>query len=430
MACLERTKGHYRSPANPGYSYHHSSLSVLNLPLCIRCRHELYKGAIVDPSQFTPVSPGRLTATIEGCRAFVPAPLPPELDLAAISVALSEALQAIGELRGACRRLSNPYLLVKPLQRREALTSSAMEGTFTTDDELVLAEAGLGGAHSDDTREVVNYIRALEASLHMLETLPLSHRVIRRAHEILLGGLSPGRGAAKRPGEYRRDQNWIGGRTIDAARFVPPPPRETLRCMDQLESYINRDDASSPLPIIDLALVHYQIEAIHPFADGNGRVGRMLISLMAVQRKLLDSPILYMSPAFETDKDAYIDAMFDVSVSGNWTGWIRYFLEKLAQSCRDTIGTVDRLIDLQAAYRLAAGDAGRSGNLISLVDYLFASPAITVRNAQDRLSVTYRAAKMTIDKLVELDILVELGHRHPKVFVAPTILRLSRGGDH
>jgi Fic family protein len=380
----------------------------------------------MDPRDFTDPSTGRLVPTIEKQWAFVPAPLPPKFDLGTLALPLAEAMQATGELRGACRRLPNPYILVRPLQRREALTSSAMEGTFTTTDHLLLAEVGVEMKPDESTREVVNYLNALEESLKLLKTVPISHRIIRRAHETLLSGLTAARGSRKRPGEYKQDQNWIGGYTIDKARFVPPPPAETQTCMDELEIYINRPDVPAAQSLIDLALVHYQLETIHPFADGNGRVGRMLISLMAVHNGLLDMPILYMSPALENVKDRYIDLMFEVSARGNWHEWLRFFFDRVTVTCKEAVQTIDRLIELQNDYRARAGEASRSANVITIVDHLFERPALTVSDAAGKLNVTYPAAKATIDKLVEIGILREFRDAYPKVFYAPEILRVSR----
>ena len=287
-------------------------------------------------------------------------------------------MQAIGELKGASRRLQNPAILIRPLQRREALTSSAMEGTFTTTDHLILAEADVATEGDDSTREVMNYLEALNEGLELLQKPPISHRVIRRAHERLLSGLSAGRGAGKRRGEYKQEQNWIGGYTIDKARFVPPPPLHTLRCMDELEAYINRPPDPSKLALIDLALVHYQLETIHPFADGNGRVGRMLISLMAVHSGLLLTPTLYMSPALERRKDDYIDRIFGVSARGDWRSWLMFFLDRLQETCVETIDIIDRLIALQEDYRRRAAQAMRSASAVTIVDMLFVQPAITV----------------------------------------------------
>lgn len=385
----------------------------------------------MNPADFTNPLTGSLVRTIEGQHAFVPAPLPPAIDLASIAVSMAEAMQAVGELKGACRRLQNPYMLVRPLQRQEALTSSAMEGTFTTDDNLLLAEAGMENIKDESTKEVINYIRALNSSIQLLRTLPISHRIIRRAHELLLSGLSSARGAQKRPGEYKKDQNWIGGRAIDAARFVPPPPVETQTCMDQLEAYINRERKPNliPTPLMDLALVHYQLETIHPFADGNGRVGRMLISLMAINSNLLETPILYVSPALEKRKDEYIDLMFGVSARGNWSDWINFFFNIVTVSCRETIEIVDRIINLHENYREKVASSMRTANGIKLVDFLFESPVTTIGEAASKLGVTYPAAKATVDKLVEIGILSEYENIYPKAFVARGIANAARPVD-
>lgn len=186
---------------------------------------------------------GTFVPTLDGVRAFLPYALPPNLDMGAISEALGDARASLGELRGACRRLQNPMILIRPLQRREALTSSAMEGTYSTDDELVLAEAGLTPSPSDDTQEVANFIRALSLSLERIKSEPITNRLIKDAHRVLLSRLSRHRGAHRHPGEFKRDQNMIGGADLRIARFIPPPPHQTLDCMSDLERYINREPA-------------------------------------------------------------------------------------------------------------------------------------------------------------------------------------------
>lgn len=369
---------------------------------------------------------GALVPTIERQQAFVPAALPPEIDLAAVAMSMSNAMLAIGELKGACRRLQNPYILVRPLQRQEALTSSAMEGTFTTDNHLLLAEAGVATGDDDSTREVVNYLRALDESLLLLQTLPVSHRVICAAHETLLSGLSLGRGARKRPGEYKQEQNWIGGRTIEAARYVPPPAASTQICMDQLERYINRENTGFPTPLMDLALVHYQIEAIHPFADGNGRVGRMLISLMAVHSGLLDMPVLYISPVMERYKDEYIDLMYNVSACSEWSNWLNFFFDRVKESCNETVDTVDRLISLQERFRTLAKSSTRSASSITLVDFLFEQPLLSITTAAEKLGVTYAAAKSTMEKLISLEIVQPIAATYPKLYYSPQIRQAAR----
>lgn len=369
---------------------------------------------------FAADAPGRFVPTIGGTQAFVPDPLAPKIDLNGVIDAMLDATQAIGELKGACRRLRNPEILIAPLQRREALTSSAMEGTFSTQDALILAERGIEQANDDATREVRNYVRALNNAVASLVDLPICHRVLLDAHRTLLSGVGQGRGAHKRPGEYKPEQNWIGGRTIEAARYVPPPPPEAQECMNALEAYLNRDGRSNPL--LDLALVHYQFEAIHPFMDGNGRVGRMLISLMTVERGLLDLPVLYISPVMERSKDAYIDLMFAVSAQGSWEAWLDFFFRKTAEGCRETVATIDRLIALQDEYRQMAGAAMRSANGVILVDHLFRQPTITVNEAKDVLGVSYPAARKTIDRLIDLGILQEYAGTYPTLFLARGIL--------
>jgi Fic family protein len=380
----------------------------------------------MDTSTFTEKRTGRLLPTIEGQISFLPHPLPPNLDLAALAIPLGNAMEMIGELRGACRRLQNPYMVIGPLQRREALMSSAMEGTYTTTDALVLLEAGAVSSAADESaREVFNYVRALKQSVEALKELPISHRIIKQAHRTLLSGLSSQRGAAKRPGDYKIEQNWIGGRTIDQARYVPPPPQQAQACMDELERYINREDVSFPPALIDLALVHYQFEAIHPFADGNGRVGRILIPLMAIQNGLLSVPVLYLSPYLETRRDEYIDLMFNVSSNGDWIPWINFFFETIIESCKQTIRIIDDLIALQEKYRGLAKSAGRSSNLISVVDRLFERASTTIPLTQNQLGVTYRAAQLMLEKLVEVGILREI-ESYPKIFFAPEVAAVSR----
>ncbi len=370
---------------------------------------------------------GRFVPTLDGIRAFVPNPLPPNLDMAAIADSLGDARAALGELRGACRRLQNPMILIRPLQRREALTSSAMEGTYSTDDELVLAEAGLAPAPSDDTQEVANFVRALSGALFRIGDEPITNRLIRDAHRVLMTRLSRYRGAHRHPGEFKRDQNMIGGADLRTARFIPPPPRDALDCMTDLERYINRE----PKPhagqaLLDLALVHYQFETIHPFADGNGRVGRMLISLMAVSTGLLDSPALYLSPAIEQEKDAYIDAMYAVSARSEWTAWIDFFCQAVCRSCHQTIETIDRLIDLEQDYRNRI-TAIKSGNAATIVSMLFESPAITPGRVAERLSISDMGARKLLSRMAELGLIQEVAGLYPKAYIAEGIIAAARG---
>jgi Fic family protein len=379
-------------------------------------------------SDFVSNTAGNLVPTLFGQNAFVPAPLPPQIDMGTTAFRLAEAMGALGELKGACRKLTNPWILIRPLQRLEALTSSAMEGTHTTADKLVLAEAGIGREIDESTREVRNYIDALNLALEMEKQYALTHRVIKAAHVKLLAGLSAERGSKKRPGEYKVDQNFIGSptRKIEDARFIPPPPAETEKCMNDLEVYLNRDISNAAERLIDMALVHYQIEAIHPFADGNGRLGRMLVTLMGVTHGLLDHPVLYISPSIEHDKDRYIDLMYNVSARGEWIEWLDFFFEKVIAACKNTVITIDRLLDMQTQLRKKVSDAIRSANAVSLIDLLFENPAITTSNAASKLGITYPAAKHLIDRLSSLDILTEVPKSYPKTFLAWEIFLEAR----
>jgi Fic family protein len=376
-------------------------------------------------SDFEGSPSGWLVPTVFNAQAYVPNPLPPKLDLAAVALVLADAMVAIGELRGACRRLVNPYVLIRPLQRLEAQTSSAMEGTHTTNAELVLAEADVEKNPSFDVIEVRNYIRALSWAESELARLPISGRLIKGAHERLLRNVGRGRGQDKRPGEYKRDQNMIGGLTLDLARFIPPPPKEAESAMSDLEKFIHRADKSGSSPLIDMALVHCQFETIHPFADGNGRVGRMLISLMAITEGLLEYPVLYMSPELERRRDAYIDLMYAVSSKGHWEDWISFFLTTLAQSARRTVSTIDRVLSLQTAYRDRVSAVSRSSNMLAVVDMLFDSPVVRARQVSEKLGVTDAAARNMIRQLTELHILAEMPGRYPTFWIAPEVTLVS-----
>lgn len=233
------------------------------------------------------------------------------------------------------------------------------------------------------------------------------------------------RPSIKLAGEFKRDQNMIGARTLEHARFIPPPPRETLDCMSALEAFINDPSRGEELALIDIALTHYQFETIHPFADGNGRVGRMLISLMAVSRGLLELPALYMSPELERDKDEYIEKMYRVSAFGEWNEWLNFFFDATARTCVATISTIDRLIATQEDYRNRASEASTSVNLLTVVDMLFETPVVRAKGVVDRAQVTDAAARGLLNKLVELEILMEFDGVYPKAWIAMDLIRVT-----
>lgn len=373
---------------------------------------------------FSERSPGRLVNIGNEAVAFVPDPLPPHLDLGSVFRSYGEAMNGIGMLNAKIAQLRNPQLIIRTLQRREALLSSAMEGTYTTSDELALLEAGADGNARADTREVLNYVTALMHSVELMKRLPICQRLIREAHEKLLSDLSYGRGGNKRPGAYKRDQNWIGGPSPTEARFVPPPPAEAQAAMDRLEAFINRKNPEDIPPLLEAALVHYQFETIHPFSDGNGRVGRILIPLILMSRNLIGSAVFYPSASMEMRKDEYIDRMFAVSTRADWTGWLEFFLEICRDTCRSSVDVIDRLITLQSDYRERAMAKFRSNNVIILIDHLFQSPVVSTPIVKELLGVTHRAARMTIASLEEIGVLEKMeGLSMPEYFAARSILR-------
>lgn len=385
----------------------------------------------MDRNGFASTCTGKLVPTIGGRKAFVPDPLPPkQLDLNAILPVLSRATQAVGELKGIGRTIPNPLLLVRPLQRREAVSSSGMEGTFTTLSDLFMFEAGASTPNKQaDNREVLNYVRALEGAVTDLETLPISARLIRRAHWTLLEGVSRERGARIEAGEFKHDQNWIGGDgTIGTARFIPAPPQVTPDAIDELTKFINRPDRDEASPLIDVAMAHYQFEAIHPFGDGNGRVGRMLIALMLAERGVLPQPLLYMSPWLERHKTFYIDLMFEVSQSGNWIPWLHFFLRAVAESAEETIEVVQRIQDLHKQYRDRFQTARRSALMLRIIDLAFERPVMSVSGIAQMLGVTYPAAANNVKPLIEAGVAQELAGTYPKLIIFPGVMEAMRVG--
>ncbi len=377
----------------------------------------------MDTSRFAKDSPGRLLRTPQGYVAFVPDPLPPaiafDLELAA---RMSEADRALSELAGVARTLPNPHLLIGPFIRREAVLSSRIEGTQASLSDLLFFEAAnLREQEVPDVREVSNYVGALEYGLSRLDTLPLSLRLIREMHERLLEGT---RGQNLTPGEFRRSQNWIGpaGCTLMDAAFVPPPVDEMNDALGAFEKYLH---APSELPpLVRLAIAHYQFEAIHPFLDGNGRIGRLLVTMLLCTEGLLPQPLLYLSAYFERHRDEYYANLLGVSLQGSWDRWIRFFLRAVAVQARDAIHRSDLLLDLWRAYRDKMQAARSSALLLSIVDGLFQYPALTTPGVARDLGITQRAAQLNIDKLIAAGILQEVtGRKRNRLYVAKEILR-------
>ena len=382
------------------------------------------------PDDFSSQQSQHLKKTITGSWAFVPPNLPPQIDYGQITLNLAAATGAIGELKGATRRLPNPYMLVMPLIRREALTSSAIEGTITTINNMLLEQLAPNAGGDDNAREAFNYVRALRGAEDALKELPISHRVIKQAHKTLLSGLSPARGAGKRPGEYKSDQNAIGkqGDNENTARYVPPPPQETVICMDELERFINRENRKPGEELVDIALAHYQFEAIHPFNDGNGRIGRMLVTLMAQQLLFSSEPLLHISANIENKKDEYIESLFAVSTHGDWIRWLNFFFEVVKESCLSATNVVDKIINLQKDLRQQAVQKNGSHRLAAIVDSLFTKEWITIIEAAKLCGVTYPTAQSDLDELATLEIVRRVQNTRPAIFIAPAIWNLGGRG--
>jgi Fic family protein len=262
----------------------------------------------------------------------------------------------------------------------------------------------------------------------MLGQVPISNRLIKATHRVLLSGLTNHRGANRQPGEFKTQQNFIGGasKRIEDARFVPPPPQETEIAMAALERYLNRDDDAGIPPLIDTALMHYQFETIHPFADGNGRVGRILIPIHLIQRGVLQQPLLYFSPAVEGRKAEYIDLMLQVSRRGDWNAWIIFFLDAVTASCTKSAETIERLLALRLKFRKQIADSGGSARYATVADHLFSSPVISAPEAATLLGVSYPAAQNALARLEKLGILAGLEYTsHPKRFISTAVLDIT-----
>ena len=364
--------------------------------------------------------------------AFLPNPLPPVLafDAELVHVA-SNAAYALGELAALGRTMTNPHLLIGPFIRREAVLSSRIEGTQADVADLYAYEAGqlsLPGvtpaAPASDVQEVLNYVHALEYGQQRLATLPVSLRFVRELHERLMQGV---RGEHASPGEFRHSQNWIGrpGCMLNEATFVPPPPMEMSQALADFEQYLHVQDASYP-PLIRLALIHHQFEAIHPFLDGNGRIGRLLVSLLLIDWGLLPLPLLYLSAYFERQRLQYYDRLLAVSERGAWREWILFFLRGVVEQARDASLKAKQLQDLQTSWRNALTRTRAPALALKLADTLFQAPMVTIPQAAKLLSVTYHSAQRNVEKLVEAGILVSVADRPGrKIFLAQEILQIT-----
>lgn len=364
--------------------------------------------------------PGRKLRCASGYTAFVPDPLPPPLAWPPRLVrALSDADRLIGRLAGEGGALPNPHLLMRPFVAREAVLSSRIEGTQATLGELLAAEAGAAVDRSpEDLREVGNYVTALEHGIERLKTLPLSLRLLREIHGKLMKGV---RGDHATPGEFRRSQNWIGrpGSTLMTASYVPPPPDELMDCLGALEKFLH--ERSLP-PLAQIALAHYQFEAIHPFLDGNGRAGRLLITLFLVERGILPTPLLYLSAFFEATRREYYDGLRGVSERGEWEAWLEYFLNGVARQSEDALSRAQRINrQLMDWRRETAGASSRIPTL--LLDALAANPFLTITKASRDLGVAFTTVQRAMERLERQGVVKEISEaKRDRVYCAKALL--------
>lgn len=377
----------------------------------------------LDASRFTEQKTGSLVEVLapEKDWAFLPDNLPPSWQFPdTLWPLLADARECLGTLNGIGRSLPDPQLLLRPFQRREALRSSSLEGTYATPEELMLFEMNPRQPTSEEDPanawlEVANYGKALRHGCKLLEKLPLSLRVIRKMHELLLSGV---RGRSKSPGEFRKYQVQIGS----DRRYMPPPPEHVQPCLDALEKYLNTDEGNYD-PLVRSYIVHYQFEAIHPFLDGNGRVGRALLALMIYKWCGHYLPWLYMSPFYEKFKDEYISRLFEISTKGDWSGWIEFCLRGTVFQAKDSIRRCDLLRRLRDEFQKKVPKP--SARTYRIIEDLFSRPIVTVPQIAARYNVTYPTAKADIDRLVKAGILTESPDIYPKPYYAGEIMGVA-----
>jgi Fic family protein len=351
---------------------------------------------------------GQYIRQLTGYSAFVPAPLPPDppLDTQQLSKLLSDADRALGRLDGVASMLPNPDLFVAMYVKHEAVLSSQIEGTQSTLEDVLEFEAGKRSETDlEDVEEVVNYVKAMNHGVARLESgFPLSLRLIREIHAILLDGA---RGGSKAPGEFRTTQNWLGpaGSTLQNANYIPPAPPDMLVALDNFEKFLHERDTLPTL--VHCALAHAQFETIHPFLDGNGRVGRLLITLLLCERGVLQQPLLYLSYYFKANRLEYYDRLTNIRTRGEWEGWIAFFLKGVYVVSRAATDTAREILSLRERNRAVLQNASAPAKSFTLLDKLFEYPLITVRQAEEQIGVAFNTADKYLQQFVDLGIVRE-----------------------
>ena len=361
-------------------------------------------------------------------KSFVPNPLPPSppIELTEDIIALLvKANSQLAVLESVATRIPNVELFVSMYVRKEALMSSQIEGTQATLEDVL--DPMLDANTNRNVADVVNYIKATEFAINRLQTLPLCNRLIKETHAVLMEGV---RGQEKSPGEFRYSQNWIGGQgsTLKNARYIPPSPDDMLDAMSDLEKYINADDDLDAL--IRAALIHYQFETIHPFLDGNGRVGRLLITLFLMEKKVLSTPALYISYFLKKNRVEYYDRMTEVRTKGNYEQWVKFFLQAIMESAEDATATIDELIALHDANVSVISKLGRAAKNVMLVfNYLESNPIIEIRKTSEALGITFNTTSSAVNRLVDAGILVQTSdNSRNRTFAYEAYLDILRKG--
>jgi Fic family protein len=382
----------------------------------------------MKPEDFQNSTAGRVIRHPNGYWAFDPAPLPPKIDWSlALVTTLSDAERNLSKLSSLGGLLPNPHLLVRSFMRREAVISSRIEGTRASLSDLYTYETQLSFLEpSADVKEVHNYVVALDYGLQRLETLPVSLRLIREMHARLMAGV---RGEHLTPGEFRRSQNWIGppGSTLDSAPYVPPPVDDgvgnntMLQALDQLEKFIH-DPSELPL-LARIGMLHYQFEAIHPFLDGNGRVGRLLVSLLLCAWGLLTQPLLYLSAYFDTYRQVYYDHLLNVSQHADWENWLKFFFSGVSLQSQDAVKRIHRIQHLRSNYQQRVQGERSEKRLLQTLDLLFERPILSVSQVAGALKLPYRTAARYIERLEQMGLIREVtGQARNRLYRSDEIL--------
>lgn len=372
---------------------------------------------------------GRYVKQRTGYTAFIPAPLPPEPPIAldgAVQALLSRADQAVGRLDGVIQTVPNPDFFVYMYVRREAVLSSQIEGTQSTLEDLLAAELEPQPAWRhlpQDVEEVVNYVRAMNYGLARVSDLPLSLRLITEIHRELLTGV---RGSHRRPGEFRQSQNWIGpeNATLAEATFVPPPVHEMKQALDNYERFLHDQELPA---LVHVGLAHAQFETIHPFLDGNGRVGRLLITFLLVHRGVLHRPLLYLSVYLKRHRAEYYDRLMAIRESGDWEGWLRFFLAGVAHTAEEAAATARAILNLREEHRQSIQERVPGTNGLRLLDLLFQRPLVHVNLVKDSLGIAFVTANKLVEQMESLGILEEItGRRRDRIFSYSPYVALFR----